>query len=90
MLIDCPYCGKRSHQEFNYIGDACKENMPALDANHDIWTNYVFIRDNPDQWHDEIWQHVGACRAYLRVTRHMRSHDIKHVTVINGQDNIDR
>ncbi|MEZ5815637.1 MAG: sarcosine oxidase subunit delta [Hyphomicrobiaceae bacterium] len=76
MRIPCPYCGTRGHDEFAYLGDATTERPSAADAAADAWHDYVYLRDNPSGVHRELWQHVSGCRAWLVVTRDMRTHVI--------------
>ena len=74
LLIDCPYCGPRVQAEFTYGGaDVAR---PSPDAPSDAWFAYVYLRDNPKGLHDELWQHSAGCRAWLRVRRDTRTHDI--------------
>jgi sarcosine oxidase subunit delta len=77
LMIDCPFCGPRSHGEFSYEGDATKER-PAIGGDGDMAAHldYVYMRDNPRGLHVEYWQHVSGCRAYLKVLRDTVSHQI--------------
>jgi len=85
MRITCPYCGERGHDEFAYLGDAAAKRPAVHDilpANGDLlkqWADYVYLRDNPAGPHRELWQHVSGCRAWLVVTRHLRTHKIEKV-----------
>ena len=82
MRITCPHCGERGNEEFSYLGDAtvtrpagaaeAKPGEPGFSA----WLDYVYLRDNPAGLHRELWQHVHGCRAWLVVTRDVRTHDI--------------
>lgn len=38
--------------------------------------DYVYLRDNPRGWHDELWQHTAGCRRFLKVRRHVTTHEI--------------
>ena len=78
MRIACPYCGERGTEEFVYHGDATVRRPPA-DAGPQAWTDYVYLRDNPDGLHRELWYHAAGCHAWLVVTRHLRSHEITAV-----------
>ena len=79
LRIECPYCGKRDHEEFSYFGDATK-TYPALEAeNHEAWVEAVYMRDNPRGMHREFWQHTLGCRRWLVVHRHTVTHDIESV-----------
>ena len=77
IRLDCPYCGLRDHEEFSYIGDATK-TRPAHtgDASAEDWFDYVYIRDNPRGPHEETWQHIQGCRAFIRVLRDTLTHEV--------------
>lgn len=83
MRIACLCCGERGHEEFAYLGDATLRR-PGLrpdrggggDDASAAWYDYVYLRDNPDGVHRELWQHTGGCRAWLVVTRDTRTHEI--------------
>jgi methylglutamate dehydrogenase subunit B len=81
MLIPCPWCGPRSQVEFSYGGDATLQR-PAEDASEAAWVRYVYLRDNPQGPHDELWQHGAGCRGWFRVRRDTRTHDILGSTSI--------
>lgn len=77
MMIPCPHCGDRGHEEFSYLGDAApylngRPDPGAAEAMHD----YVYLRENPAGPLDELWHHVGGCRAWLVVRRDVRTHAI--------------
>ena len=77
ILIDCPFCGRRDHAEFTYVGDATRvrpadpEQASAAD-----WHDWVYLRDNPRGPHQELWQHTGGCRGFVRVLRDTLTHDV--------------
>ena len=73
--IPCPNCGPRDEAEFHYRGDATV-SRPDPDAGMDAFYRYVFLRDNPSGWHVEWWHHVEGCRAWIKVVRHMTTHEI--------------
>ena len=78
MLIPCPYCGPRDHHEFSY-GGAAHARRPEPDAPEDDWIEYVYMRDNPRGWHEELWHHVSGCRQWLIVNRNTLTHEIASV-----------
>ena len=85
MRIDCCYCGTRGNEEFAYHGDATVQrpfadpSRPLDEAARQQWVDYVYLRDNPAGPHRELWQHVAGCRAWLVVTRDVRTHAILQV-----------
>ncbi len=83
MRIDCPFCGARDQSEFVYLGDAAPMR-PAESAGEAAVHDYVYLRDNPAGPLTEHWQHVAGCRAWLRVTRDVRSHAISSVAAAAG------
>jgi methylglutamate dehydrogenase subunit B len=83
MRIACCYCGERGNEEFTYLGDATVVR-PEADAGAPPWVDYVYLRDNPAGVHRELWQHVAGCRAWLVVTRNLRTHEILKVEPARG------
>ena len=85
MRIDCCHCGPRGNEEFTYLGDATVLRPPADpavaldDAARQQWVDYIYLRDNPAGPHRELWQHIAGCRAWLVVTRDVRTHAILQV-----------
>ena len=74
LEIECPWCGKRAQTEFTYEGDATVERPDGGDEA--AFFDYVYLRDNPPGWHDELWQHTGGCRRFLKVRRNVSTHQI--------------
>jgi len=76
-MIACPHCGPRGLEEFSYLGDATVRRpkdggaMPTAE-----WTDYVYLRDNANGRHAELWYHAAGCHAWLTVTRDLASHEI--------------
>ena len=66
LLIPCPWCGPRDHNEFTYGGDA---TVP-----HD--SEIVLLRDNPRGPHEEWWHHSAGCRTWLKLRRDTATHEI--------------
>ncbi len=77
MRITCPYCGERALQEFAYHGDATVRR--PVDGVAEDWTDYVYLRENANGVHRELWYHAAGCHAWLVVTRDLRSHLITDV-----------
>jgi len=77
MRIRCPWCGERDHAEFAYGGDAGLVRPADPHALSDgAWHAYIYLRDNPAGPHDEFWQHIGGCRAWLKVRRDTTTHAV--------------
>ena len=77
LEIKCPYCGKRSQNEFSYGGDA-KIKRPELgkEISDKEWDNFVYYRDNQRGKHSEILHHISGCRQWFKVLRDTASHEI--------------
>jgi len=73
--IDCPWCGVRDEDEFQYQGDATV-TRPKFNASQEAFFDYVYKRDNPKGWHTEWWHHVGGCRQWVKVVRNTATHEI--------------
>ena len=73
MLIPCPWCGPRAQVEFTYGGDATVK-QPAHEAPEAVWSEYVYLRDNPAGPHEELWHHSAGCRQWFRLRRDTRTH----------------
>ncbi|MEO0999050.1 MAG: sarcosine oxidase subunit delta [Pseudomonadota bacterium] len=78
MRLTCPFCGSRDIREFTYRGDALLMFRPADEAEMHA---YVHLRDNPAGPHDELWQHDGGCRAWLKVRRDTTTHEVLSVEI---------
>lgn len=76
IMIPCPFCGRRSHEEFAYGGDAGPERPPLDDRSMERWYRYVFVRSNPRGVMREFWQHLGGCRSWLVVERDTATHEV--------------
>ena len=77
MRIPCPHCGPRSHDEFTYYGDATVRRPTATGtAAEPGFYDYVYVRDNPQGPHRELWFHQGGCHEWLVVERDTRTHAI--------------
>jgi len=77
LLIPCPWCGPRAQVEFTYGEDASvlRPTDPAA-VSDEVWSDYIYIRENPKGLHRELWQHSGGCRMWFQVLRDTVSHDI--------------
>jgi methylglutamate dehydrogenase subunit B len=75
LLIPCPHCGLRNQIEFTYGGDAAVRQL-SPEAPPEAWFRAVYLRDNPCGPHQELWQHSAGCRAWFRIRRDTRTHEI--------------
>ena len=77
LEIKCPYCGKRSQNEFAYGGDATIKR-PKLnnEVSDEEWDNFVYFRKNPRGDHLELWQHISGCRQWFKAKRNTATHEI--------------
>jgi len=80
LLIDCPFCGPRESAEFSYGGDA-SISRPAdpETVSDEVWTDYLFMRENPKGSHLEHWFHRDGCRTWISVRRSTVTHAIEAV-----------
>jgi heterotetrameric sarcosine oxidase delta subunit len=82
MLIPCPVCGLRDHEEFTYGGDATVVRPDIADADPAHWAAYVYDRENPRGNHREYWHHVHGCRAWMIAERNTETHDVGRVELV--------
>ncbi len=76
MRLTCPLCGARDLREFSYRGDAGLMVRPEPGAGAEAFHDYLYLRDNPEGPHAELWHHEAGCRAWLRVLRDTRTHAV--------------
>jgi sarcosine oxidase subunit delta len=82
MLIPCPVCGLRDHEEFTYGGDATVVRPNISDGDQSHWAAYVYDRENPRGTHQEYWHHNHGCRSFLIVTRDTQTHDVSGARLV--------
>ena len=77
LEIKCPYCGKRSQNEFAYGGDATIKR-PELnkEVSDQVWDTFVYYRKNPRGDHLELWHHISGCRQWFKAKRNTATHEI--------------
>ena len=67
LEIKCPYCGKRSQNEFSYGGDAnIKRPELGKEISDKEWDNFVYYRENPKGKHSELWHHISGVDSGLK------------------------
>ena len=70
FLIECPWCGPRSQQEFHCHGEAHIARPKDPDAVSDAeWADYLFNRSNTKGVFYERWVHNHGCRRWFNVAR---------------------
>jgi len=84
LEIRCPYCGKRSQNEFAYGGDATIKR-PKLneEISDQEWDNFVYYRKNPRGEHLELWHHISGCRQWFKAKRNTATHEIIETYELN-------
>ncbi|MEQ8263874.1 sarcosine oxidase subunit delta [Pseudohaliea sp.] len=76
-LIECPWCGRRSEEEFTCGGQShiARPGDPARTSDEG-WASYLYMRDNPKGLHFERWRHTFGCRQWFNVARDTVTHEI--------------
>ena len=87
LEIKCPYCGKRSQNEFAYGGDATIKR-PKLnnEVSDEEWDTFVYYRKNPRGDHLELWQHISGCRQWFKAKRNTATHEIIETYELNSNN----
>jgi len=81
MIIEHPLLGPRDAAEFVYLGDAsliARPDWENPDADKEFF-EYLYLRDNPEGTHRELWYHEQGDRSWLVVTRNTLTHEILNV-----------
>lgn len=80
LLIECPWCGPRTEQEFRCAGQSHIERPTPSEAIPDNeWTRYLYYRNNPKGMEFERWLHRYGCGQWFNVARDTVTHEIKAV-----------
>ena len=75
LQIPCPWCGVRDEDEYR-CGGQSHIARPALDSSDEVWSDYLFNKDNPKGVHYERWLHVFGCGRWFNIARHTVTHEI--------------
>ena len=87
LEIKCPYCGKRSQNEFAYGGDATiKRPKLNTEVSDEEWDTFVYYRKNPRGDHLELWQHISGCRQWFKAKRNTATHEIIETYELNSNN----
>ena len=77
LEIKCPFCGKRSQNEFSYGGDASvKRPQLEKEISDKDWDDFVYFRKKPRGKHAEFSHHGAGCRQWFKVLRSTATHEI--------------
>lgn len=80
LLIDCPWCGVRSEDEFTCGGQAHITRPPDPAAASDTeWGDYLYERNNPKGVHLEMWRHTNGCRQWFNVARNTVTDEVSAI-----------
>jgi sarcosine oxidase subunit delta len=83
LRIPCPHCGVRDEPEFTFGGPS-HVTRPAFDVPDALWTDYLFIRENPMGLFFERWCHTFGCNRWFNVARDTRTHAISLIYPMGG------
>ena len=87
LEIKCPYCGKRSQNEFAYGGDATiKRPKLNTEVSDEEWDTFVYYRKNPRGDHLELWQHISGCRQWFKAKRNTATHEIIEIYELSSNN----
>lgn len=77
IMIDCPWCGPRSEEEYTCGGQShiVRPEKPA-ELSDQEWADYLYQRINPKGVHYERWRHTYGCRQWFNVARDTVSHKV--------------
>ena len=77
IMIDCPWCGPRSEEEYTCGGQShiVRPEKPAALSDQE-WADYLYQRINPKGVHYERWRHTYGCRQWFNVARDTVSHKV--------------
>jgi sarcosine oxidase subunit delta len=78
-LLDCPYCGFRSVDEFGYQGEVSRR--PSKRPTLRELTEYVYFRDNVAGVQREWWYHRIGCGLWFVAERDTRTNEVLHTEI---------
>ena len=76
LLINCPFCGKRSEMEFIYGGPVKSDRPDPDDITDEEWVDYITITENPCGPVQERWWHARGCGEWVCHWRDTLTHEI--------------
>ena len=81
LQIECPYCGVRDEQEFTFGGPSHVER-PTPECSDEVWTAYLYFRENARGPHAERWCHSFGCGQWFNAVRDTVTHVFHRVYAI--------
>jgi len=75
LRIPCPYCGLRDESEFLFGGPS-QLLRPPYECSDQEWSDYLYMRDNPQGVYLERWCHLYGCRRWFNISRDTLTHQI--------------
>ena len=77
LLLDCPWCGVRSEEEFSCGGEGhIVRPLNSEDMDDTAWGDYVFMRTNQKGVYYERWRHSHGCGRWFIAARSSTTHEI--------------
>ena len=83
MLIPCPHCGPRDHNEFRCTGEVL--TRPGAKPELRELTAYLFERRNEAGVQREWWHHRFGCEQWFLVERNTRTNEVLAVELPQGR-----
>jgi sarcosine oxidase subunit delta len=75
FLLPCPQCGSRDVYEFRWGGE--RSRRPAPGSPSEVWTRYLYLRDNVAGVQEEWWYHRMGCRRWFLGVRDTRTNHVE-------------
>lgn len=87
LLIPCPWCGPRGHEEFTF-GDAADKRRPAQPqrCDDDTWAEFLYGPQNPPAGGRYLVCHSLACGLWFAVDFDTSSHELTDSRPLGGRD----
>lgn len=86
LRINCPWCGCRDEDEFDWGGEAhvIRPETPS-DLTDEQWADYLFNNANTKGVQLERWRHTFGCRQWFNLARDTVTHDILETYLMGEQ-----
>ena len=76
LIVDCPNCGPRNANEFNFGGEYNPRPPDPMQVSEEEWTRYLFLRENRMGMQKEWWYHLSGCGVWFVAERHTRTSEV--------------